>query len=188
MLTPDISATSVIATYNASSQKLSLRGSAVSLKDSDNVLHNIFKGNNSNKAGSFSLDAFIDSSGAFQSGSFEIKGTLTKSSSAVTLLKGTLTEANTSVFSQGQLEFLATADPTSSLAHLFSSNVGGTGIKLANLNGGSFASFTPLVGFFSTGTADIGRPVPEPASLSIFASLLMICFGGRLRQSRLCFN
>ncbi|QEG42467.1 hypothetical protein [Roseimaritima ulvae] len=135
-------------------------------------------------AGLFRLDAFFDAGGNFTGGTFLIEGAHSPADSRVTLLKGTITEMDDAAFnSSGNLEFLGTSTIRDDSLADFGPVGSLVGIKF---NSGASANTFSWIADFSTmfGTADVGRPVPEPASLTAFASVLAIGCCGTARRRR----
>jgi len=187
---PDITAGYVHASYSSDTDILQMSGWALTLENPAGVLNDIWAGSDTSypaAPGSFALNATFDSAGNFGGGDFEITGTLDQTEAKVTLLKGTLVEAEGALLPSGVLEFIADGSSIDgTLASLFGNNqTPPFGIRVSQLGSGfSFAqsfSYTPL---FSGAVADIGRAVPEPSSMAIFASCLAIGCCRRVRRKR----
>lgn len=148
---PDLNVAFVTNTYTASSNEFSSTGFAMSV-ETENGLQPIPISN-------FVLNALVDDTGLLGNSTFSV----TTIAGNVTLLKGTLTDVE---FDGSHLQFLADVDEIDStfVAFGFGSEVG---IQLNSVGGANF------LGDFSAaaGTADIGRPVPEPSTFLMFAAV-----------------
>tara|TARA_R110002073_G_scaffold315639_2_gene488293 strand:+ start:3386 stop:4012 length:627 start_codon:yes stop_codon:yes gene_type:complete len=193
--TPDIYVAGLWATYDGS--EFVSQGEAMMYKpplgDDVNILpdgYSTLLGATS--SGVFEMRATITADGAISDASFTVHGSLgTASTGEVVLLRGTVTEMNMAVFSTSRLlEFKVTDkdDVTGVLAPMFQSQYGGAVIKMTLQSwhyGVSPYTFTDAFG--ATGAANIGRPVPEPASMAIWGSVLVVgsVFSRRRNRNRL---
>ena len=138
-------------------------------------------------SGLFRLTGTLDGSGNF-TGNVVVEGSLSAADPKVELLNVTLTAIETAMVGDGKLEFLGTLASAHSSMPLFGMVGGQMGVKFnapdtISTGGFSFSdSFTYTM--MNTASADLGRPVPEPASMAIFASTLVVGCCGLRRQRR----
>lgn len=165
------------ATFNSDESELVVIGKAGTLNGSTGEI----------TMADFRLDAKLDPLGIMApKGSFYIKNGTTE------FLRGTITEANTAAFADGRLEFLADANLRGTLAELYG---GVVGIKIdltqtvsrLGTQGFSLGLSTGFQLMMGT-SAEVGRPVPEPSSLIIMSSTLLVTLvrGRRRRVRRAC--
>lgn len=191
---PDIYVAGLWATYDGS--EFVSQGEAMMYKpllgDDVNILPDKYSATlGATSSGLFQMQANITADGTISEASFTVHGSLgTASTGEVVLLSGTITEMNMAVFSTSHiLEFKVTdKEFTGTLAPFFQSQYGGAVIKMTLQSwhyGDSLYTFTDAFG--ATGAANIGRPVPEPASMAIWGSVLVVgsVFSRRRNRSRL---
>lgn len=146
-----------------------------------------------NTGGLFRVNATVDSSGNMSEGTFVVEGVLREASdntpvteSKVQLLKGSLTRIDMLLAGAGKLEFLAKVDARhDSMASAYDvDDVVGIMFDAGAANGFSF--LTDFMRNGMQGVADIGRPVPEPTSVGLFASMLVLGVAGLRKKRRAC--
>ena len=182
VLLPDISVGPINGMYDNNGQ-LQLMGAATPLLTENGTEDIFFNVGGASVPGMFSLAASVDSNG-LSSGNFSIQGTFDATAGTlgspndpnVVLLSGTLTEVRTAAFSSGKLSFVSDQNIGGTLAPLFGDEV------VINLDtGGQFNSFTVMM--FTGGSADVGKPVPEPGSAMMWAMLALAPFVVRKRKT-----
>jgi len=190
VIPPKATAGFIHANYDATTDLLELEGWTLTFDDLAGDLNSVRLGANTvdpNAPGTFTLDATFDSAGNFDGGTFEVAGTRGNSNVRVTLLKGTLFQANSALLGSGVLEFKA--DPASlegAAASLFGTyDEPPFGIRVRQLGSGfSFAQSFEYAPLWDGAVADIGRAVPEPSSMAVFASCLAFGCCGRMRRRK----
>ncbi len=145
--------------------------------DDVNILPDGYSTSLGASSGVFEMQATIAPDGEVINGDFTVYGSLeTATGSPLVLLHGTITEMNMAVFSSGILEFKVTdKNFTGTLAPFFQSQYGGAVIKMTLPSwhyGVDRYTFSNIFG--ASGAANIGRPVPEPASMAIWGSVLVV--------------
>lgn len=166
---PDIWVSSANVMYNGVSDQFLVMGNAATLEYPESTVQNLYYGNGMNVAARMTLNATIDENGDLAGGTFNIVGSTMKVGPTVSLLSGTLTDLQEAAFtSAGKLEFSAVVasnpNPGQGFYDIFGPEVV---LSFGNLGAGnSFTSSFMVAGF---ATADVGRPVPEPASFALWA-------------------
>lgn len=161
MSTPDITSGLISTNYNATSDTLTVTGTALTID---------FNGapppDNGITGGSFSLIANIDGSGNLISGTLTIAGTIPALGAGSPLLTANLTAFGFSSSPLTQIfEFRATTTGGSQAAG-FGSQVG----TILNLGGGFTGSFASNFSGSGFGNADTGR-IPAPGSALLLGSV-----------------
>lgn len=210
---PDIFLSSLTAIYDPGSDLLVIGGSAWQFTLPDATQKRIYFGNGTQATqdlladfsipiplpgpgytGYFMLNATVDGNGVFSTGEFAVVGYLASDPggapdpsppATVTLLRGTITEMHSTAFDVGKIDFVAKS-LSSDIAGMKDLFGGQVGIKF-NANYApnssqaiSFSNFIPVLG---NGSGDLGRPVPEPASMAVWASALMLGVTVRRRRT-----
>ncbi|MDM4018867.1 hypothetical protein [Roseiconus lacunae] len=192
MLKPDIYSGNISGTFNESTRRLELTGSALQIFWSEDPLDHsfIYRGNSNSNRGVFDLDAEFDSNGDFVAGGFEVKGVVLNAAMSnfsvptTTLLSGTITELAYS-YSNGnlQLEFEAhDIQSETGLESAFGDFVVGNVMSLISDDN----TATSILTQFSVtgGTSDVARAVPEPLVSPIFAFAICSVISRRRRRPR----
>ncbi|WP_182870578.1 PEP-CTERM sorting domain-containing protein [Rhodopirellula sp. JC639] len=183
---PDITLDFAEYSFTGSSGLFSAKGTAISFRETDgstspivlgayNGVNDLVYGMNwssmpvlNSTPGQFTLQATIDDSGnLIGTGTFLVRGAEDASSPNIPLLAGTITDLDSSMYtSNGRLYFAATADS----GQYFDDGVLNSDvlIKIGSLETGRDFSFTASYLNTNLGTADIGRPVPEPGAMAVW--------------------
>lgn len=209
---PDI-VTSFGVMYHSPQNVLRLQGSSGIIRTPSNPnpgSNNLFLGQNPFLAppsmpAIFMLQAEFNTSGVFQGGWFSVEGASSASATStfsaadnavrisptptlthdpdVSLLSGTLTDLNAAVMGSGtRLQFTA-----GSLSGEFASIFGDEVVLTTNEFAGPMSLASLLTQFQlsgGSGSADIGRPVPEPSSALVWGSVIAIGCVRRRRNRR----
>lgn len=178
---PDINVMPLSVVYNASATPINLgggisvaqyeffaMGAANTLEFPESTLQDLWAGNGTTMRAKFTMNAIIDSAGNLSSGSFSVVGSTAQSGPTISLLSGTLTDLQHAAFtSAGVLEFSGNVDtnpnPGQGFYDIFGSEVV---LSFGSLGAGNSFAATFMVN--GSSSADIGRPVPEPASAVVW--------------------
>ncbi|TWT54686.1 hypothetical protein Pla22_23360 [Rubripirellula amarantea] len=204
-MVPDIAVGGLAGMYNADSDDLYLQGAAGSIKmttDPSDAGQTIYLGTGGGgpkrASGLFMLNATVQDAGLVQPSAtarsatanqhtFSITGAFNQSAGTlgtaddtnVVLLQGTLTEARLAAFETlSRIDFVATVTG-GALSNLFEPE-----ILIKVDTGSSFNSFAYTVNGFGAGSADVGKPVPEPASLAIWSAIAFAACCSQKRRKR----
>lgn len=195
---PDITLDFAEYSFTGSSGLFSAKGTAFSFREPDGstspIVLGAYNGVNdliygmdwssmpavNNTPGQFTLQATIDDSGALVgTGTFQVRGAENASSPNIPLLAGTITDLDSSMYtSNGRLFFAATAISGKYFDDgILNSDVL---IKIGSLETGRDFSFSASYLKTNMGTADVGRPVPEPSAIAVW--LVGLCATGFSRR------